>query len=515
MTVSASMRTSLVQNPFAFIEQTTIGHRTLYPICDRAIYDKVLGGDAANDNSSYAQSFNPRARNHVPTTYLDVSASGQELRAVEEESKRNKRHYANSHGSAHPKARLMTRRTDQAHKRLLKFTNANPQKYVPLLGGAGATYWANIVASIMDPKMGVILCADSHHASLVPEQIFYGFNPEKIHPLAVDATTYRINPADLEKLLREKADQIGWLVVTAASNVTGHFNPIAEIVEVAHRYGVKVAVDVAQYAAHAPIDLKAWNNPDFIYGSGHKMDAPGSPGFAVATKEVLNRTPTVGGGAQVKIVGMKYTTFTDDLIHRWEPGTPDIEGNQKLDAAMEVFQTIGMDKVREHEAELVRYAMGELSLIGGLTLYGNTDLDLVPRAGVTTFNVEGLHHDIVGRALADYFNIHVRTGCFCSHPQVERLLNLPENSVREIQDAFLRGEDVLIPGMIRASFGLYTTKEDIQRLVKALRWVIENKDMLRDQYYYKTKKDKKGKVKSRDLARRDGWDAMRRIRNFA
>ncbi len=514
MTISASLRANLARNPFSFIEQTTIGLHTLYPIRDRAIYDRVLGVPAANDNS-YARAFKPGARNHVPTTYLDVSASGQELLAVEQEGQKNKRHYANTHGSSHPKARLMTRRVDQAHTRLLKFTNAKPQKYVPLMGGAGATYWANIAASIMDPKKGVVLCADSHHASLVPEQIFYGFNPEKIHPLAVDATTFRINPKELEKLLEKKADQIGWLVVTAASNVTGHFNPIAEIVKVAHRYGVKVAVDVAQYAAHAPIDLKAWNYPDFIYGSGHKMDAPGSTGFAVVTKQVLDRIPTVGGGAQVKIVGMQHTTFTDDLRHRWEPGTPDIEGMLKLDAAMEVFQTIGMNRVRAHEAELVKYAIDELSLIGGLTLYGNTDLDLVPRAGVTTFNVEGLHHDIVGRALADYFNIHVRTGCFCSHPQVERLLNLPENSVRDIQSAFLRGDDVLIPGMIRASFGLYTTKEDIQRLVKALRWVIENRETLKDQYHYETKKDKKGKVKSRKLVRRDGWDAMKRIRNFA
>lgn len=503
MKILSDLMHTFHRDPFDWVERTTSGHRTLYPVVDPGIYWEVMRDIAKRDHSSYRDHlpFFWRLSNpdRVPSTYLDVSASGQTLLPVRWAFDNMMPHYANTHGDAHPKARIMTEAVEEVHRDILEFVGADPQEYIALVGGAGATFFANIVASLMPSEQKVVLCADSHHASLVPEQIHYGFNPEHIIPLAVNPETFTIDPDSLKKILQAHGGQIGWLVVTAASNVTGHFNPISEIVKIAHQYGVKVAVDVAQYAAHAPISLLDWNSPDFIYGSGHKMDAPGAPGFGVAKHTVLNRIPTIGGGAQVKVVNMQKTTFTDDLQARWEPGTPNVPGIVMLGAALHTFKAIGMDKVRAHEAKLIQLMLGQMSPLKDVQIYGNKDLNRVSRAGVMTFNVDGLTHDVVARALADYFNIHVRNGCFCSHPQTENLLHIPSGLVEEIRRKIEAGEDLNVPGMIRASMGLYTTPEDIYRLVAAVKWIISHKKKVKEAYVYTQGRH------GRNLVRKDGW----------
>lgn len=280
-----------------------------------------------------------------------------------------------------------------------------------------------------------------HHANFVPWQqahVLHGMKL-KIWNVTADGT---LNLKELDTLITRKTKL---LAITALSNVLGTIPPIKEIVKKVKNLNpyCLVLVDAAQAIPHIKIDVMNWG-ADFVAISGHKMLGPTGIGVLWGKHELLERmSPFNFGGDMIREVHEKNTVFAE-LPHKFEAGTPYIAGAIGLGAAVDYLTALGMDNVRKHEKEITGYALKELKKIPGLTIYGPTNLE--ERGGVVAFRIEGIHpHDIA--QLLDEDNICIRVGFHCAQP------------LHEYMD---------IGATARASFYVYTTKVDIDALVKGL-----------------------------------------------
>ena len=272
---------------------------------------------------------------------------------------------------------------------------------------------------------------------------------------------------DMRRALENRHRPIGIVAITGASNVTGEVFPIAEIGRLAHEHGALLAVDAAQLAPHRAIDMVAMGI-DFLSLSGHKMYAPFGGGALIAPSAVLaDAEPMLAGGGAVT-----YVT-TDDvqwapLPDRHEAGSPNVIGAVALGAACTVLSRTGMGPIGAHERRLLAYLDGQLDdlpHLHRLRLWDGPDDD---RLGVSTFTVDGMHHALVASVLSAEYGVGVRHGCFCAHPYITYLLGVSIDQAHTIRERLRRGEHHEIPGAIRASFGIGTTVEHIDRFVSAL-----------------------------------------------
>jgi selenocysteine lyase/cysteine desulfurase len=271
---------------------------------------------------------------------------------------------------------------------------------------------------------------------------------------------------DLEGKLR--SNQVKLVAVTGASNVTGYLPDIRRIARLAHTYGARIVVDGAQLLAHKTIDMDGENDLeriDFLAAAGHKAYSPFGAAFLVAPRDIINTTePYIPGGGTVKFVTDTSVVWADGE-DRHNGGTPNIAGVIALGSALEWLSSIGLDWIREHELELLARVEGELRAIPGVTFLGNIPLER--KLGVLPFNIDGMHHDTVSRVLNNQYGIATRNGCFCAHPYLTRLLHCTDaEAVRRKVEA---GEDVLLPGAVRATIGIYNNADDLDKLVEAVR----------------------------------------------
>jgi selenocysteine lyase/cysteine desulfurase len=224
---------------------------------------------------------------------------------------------------------------------------------------------------------------------------------------------------------------------------------------------------------------------DYVIISGHKLYAPGSRGVLVGRRDVFREDRVVGqvGGGAVEYVSTEEVRFKTEATEREEAGTPNIPGTIALGVVARLLKAIGMETVREHEVALVDDALARLGRIPEVVVYGATDTRAVPRAGVIAFNLRHLPHGLVAAALSDYFNIAVRNDCFCAQPYVkEQLRGAPDVESACTDDAPVACDVVRRPGMVRASFGVFTTHDDIAALDDALRWISAHAGALRERY---------------------------------
>src|SRR5579885_2112701 len=255
-----------------------------------------------------------------------------------------------------------------------------------------------------------------HHANLLP----WRKHAPKTECVPVDPVRGTLDLNALETALQRNSGNVRLVAVTGVSNVTGIVNDIPTISAMAHHYGAQVLVDAAQAAPHLPIDMRG-DGIDFLVFSGHKIYAPGSPGVLVAPKASLPAEPDEVGGGVVEAVDTLAHRITDRLPDREEAGTPNVLGAIALASSLGTLSGLGMERVWEHERELAALMISGLRVFSEIRIYGDADLERTPRAGVVSFNVEGLHRAIVSKALADYFNIAVRSGRFCAYPYVDAL----------------------------------------------------------------------------------------------
>ncbi len=277
---------------------------------------------------------------------------------------------------------------------------------------------------------------------------------------------------DFDRLLHQYAGRVRLVAITGASNVSGCLNPIHRLAEKTHAAGAKILVDAAQLAPHRAINMRPDDDPghlDFVALSAHKMYAPYGTGALIGPISVFETgTPDLVGGGTVDLVTV------DDV--RWagppdrdEAGSPNVVGAVAMAQAILSLQTIGMEALARHEAELTAHALRRLREIDGLELYGLTSPHRTDeRLGVIPFNLRGVDHYKLAAVLSFEGGIAVRNGCFCAHPYILRLLKVSGHDALRHQQDIVNGTRVGLPGLVRASFGCYNTTEEVDHLVETL-----------------------------------------------
>lgn len=422
-------------------------------------------------------------------TYLDSAASNLRLEVTDDIVRRALAHYANTHSRLHFGAHIMTELYHRAHRIVKDFVGANDD-YTAVFHGSGVTGGLNRMARVLAekrPERDVVICSMmEHHANDLPHRKHVGrvvHVPVEKDP---DGEAGRVDMAALRSAIAAHADRLNYVAVTAASNVTGVINPVHEIAELAHDVGALIVVDAAQSAAHLPLSVIGDAPPanlDVLCLSGHKIYTPGSPGVIVARKELFaGLEPQEVGGGIVSFVDAERYEITDTLPAREETGTPNIPGALALAATLYLMGRIGMDVIEEDERQLTQYALERFMDVPTMHIYGSHRLEVADRIGVITFNLSELPHGLVAAALNDYFGIAMRNQCFCAQPFVRQLLGVAGEDGIAPESCVEPGAQRVVNGMVRASFGLYNTRADVDKAVEALTHIAENADFYQSKY---------------------------------
>lgn len=327
----------------------------------------------------------------------------------------------------------------------------------------------NILAnSLINNKDDMILTSRmEHHANDLPFR-----NMGKVVYVDVDKQG-RINLNDIEEALIRYKGKIKIITITGASNVTGYINPIHEIAVLAHKYNAIIIVDGAQLIAHKKVDMKGTceeESIDFLTFSAHKAYAPFGCGAIIGRKDYLNsHKPFLSGGGCVAGVFDENVIWTA-VPEKFEAGTQNFFGVIAMAKAMEDLQNIGFDNIENHEAMLKNYLINNMKSIRNVILYGDT-INTDDRLGVIAFNVKQREYEDLGIKMATERGISLRTGKFCAHPYVYRLLGVSDcDAYRDI----VSGEHCY--GMVRASLGLYNTKEEADIFLNQLEYIANRKN---------------------------------------
>lgn len=411
---------------------------------------------------------------------LDNAASTPPFREVMDALNAFMPWYSSVHRGAGYKSRLSTEAYEMARNKVAAFLGADPE-YDTVIFVKNATEAVNKLARRLPPddrRDLVITSRMEHHSNDLP----WRAAGRTVH-VDVDELG-RLDLNDLKAKLARYRDVVRLVAVTGASNVSGFINPIHDIARLAHEAGAYIAVDAAQLAPHRCIDMKRPGDPehlDFVVISAHKMYAPFGSGALVGPKHVFERgTPDVVGGGAVSLVGDQEVDWAQ-APDRDEAGSPNVPGAVALGRAIDVLQSIGMDEVAGHEAELVAYALRRLQSLERVRVYGSRDPQQVQeRLGVLSFDVEGLHHALVAAVLGYEAGVGVRDGCFCAHPYVTRLKKVGPREFDRIRRQVRRGDRTKAPGMVRVSFGIYNTRDDIDVFIEALERI--NRGEIRGDY---------------------------------
>lgn len=403
----------------------------------------MLNSDIRNDFPILDQEING-----YPLVYLDSAATSQKPRQViEAMEKYYKNDNANVHRGVHTLGNRATEGYEGARETVRKFLNASSAEEI--IFTRGTTTALNLVAqsygraNIVEGDE-IIITYMEHHSNIIPWQQLAKATGAvlKYVDLEEDGTL------SLEKVSDAMTDRTKIVSIMYVSNVLGTMNPIKEITEIAHAHNAIMVVDAAQAAPHLKLDVQDLDC-DFLAFSGHKLCGPTGIGALYGKKALLNEMePVEFGGEMIDFVGL-YDSTWKELPWKFEGGTPIIAGAIGMAAAIDYIESIGLDKIEQHEHELVAYAMEQMKAVEGLEIYGPRDSS--KRAGIVTFNLDGVHpHDLA--TVLDMNGIAVRAGHHCCQPLMKWL-------------------DV--SATARASFYLYNTKEDVDRLVEGLRMAKE------------------------------------------
>lgn len=405
---------------------------------------------------------------HSKYINLDNSASTPAMVNVQETVQKFLKYYSSVHQGTGFKSQLSTQSYERARQVVKCFVNAEPDSYICIFG-KNATEAINKLARrypFTSQKDVVLVSMLEHHSNDLP---WRGVANVVYIPLTADG---RLDEVEFDVLLKRYCDQIALISISGASNVTGFINPIHRMAERAHAIGAQIAVDCAQLAPHRRIEMLPLNDPahlDYVMLSAHKMYAPFGTGALIGRRDTFEQgLPDLTGGGEVECVSIDDVIWSEPP-ERDEAGSPNTIGAVALGAAISQLEEIGMENVAQHEARITEYALSRLGKIPGFKIYGDTDPErAIERLGVIPFNLDGFSHFLVAAILGYEFGIGVRSGCFCAHPYTRHLLGILKEERIEIRQGILNCDRRNMPGMLRASFGLYNTFEDVDALVEAL-----------------------------------------------
>jgi len=377
--------------------------------------------------------------------YLDSGASAQQPDVViEVVSRLHRDQYSNVHRGVHTLSMESTDLYDGAREKVRAYLNAASMKEI--IFTRGATESVNLVAQSfarnrLQAGDEILITHMEHHSNIVPWQLVCEQTGAVLKVVPINDRG-ELEMEAFHELLSERTRLVAMVHI---SNALGTVNPIAEVIEAAHKQGVPVLVDGAQGAPHAPVDVQALD-VDFYVFSGHKLYGPTGIGVLYGKEALLESMPPYqGGGDMILSVSFEKTEY-NALPYRFEAGTPNISGAVGLGCAIDFVNEVGVKAIAEHEAKLVTYATEQLSAIEGVRLVGTAE----NRAGLVSFVVDGVHPHDIG-TLLDGEGIAIRAGHHCAQPVMERFG---------------------VPATARASFGMYSTFDEVDRLVVAVKKVI-------------------------------------------
>ena len=376
-------------------------------------------------------------------TYLDSSATTQKpvqvLNAIEEFYKN---YNANPHRGAYSLSMEATEEYENTRTKIAKFINAKHREEI--IFSKNATESLNLIAysyglDKLKQNDEIVLSIMEHHSNLVPWQNVAKKTGAKLNYMYIN-DEFELSDEEIESKITNKTKIVG---ITHVSNVLGTINNIEKIIKYAHKKGAIVIVDASQSIPHMKIDVQALD-ADFLVFSGHKMLAPLGIGVLYGKREILNNmTPFLMGGDMIEYVHEQVTTFAP-LPNKFEAGTQNVEAVIGLGAAIDYIESIGYEKIKQVEAEVVDYAIQQLSKLDYLTLYLTPNKE--NHSSVISFNIKGVHpHDVA--SILDNYSVCVRSGNHCAQPLLRY---------------------IGIDSTCRASFYLYNTKEDVDKLVDGL-----------------------------------------------
>lgn len=376
-------------------------------------------------------------------TYLDSGATTQKpiqvIKAVEEFYQK---YNANPHRGAYSLSVEATEQYENTRTKIAKFINAKHREEI--IFSKNATESLNLIAysyglDNLKKDDEVVISIMEHHSNLVPWQKMTKQTGSKLNYMYINEN-YEITDEEIENKITDKTKIVG---ITHVSNVLGTINNVKKIIKYAHKKGAIVIVDASQSIPHMKIDVQDLD-ADFLVFSGHKMLAPLGIGVLYGKREILNKmTPFLMGGDMIEYVYEQETTFAP-LPNKFEAGTQNVESVIGLGAAIDYIENLGYDKIQEIEHEVISYARQELSKLDYLTLYTTPNEE--NHSSVISFNIKGVHpHDVA--SILDSEGVCVRSGNHCAQPLM-RFLG--------------------IDSTCRASFYIYNTKDDVDKLVKAL-----------------------------------------------
>ncbi len=384
-----------------------------------------------------------RQVNGHPLVYLDSAATTQKpVQVIEAVDEYYRTMNANVHRGAHTLSMEATDAYEAARGKVAAFINAgSPQEVVFT---RGATSGINFVAygyglNALEAGDKVVLTIMEHHSNVVPWQLVARHTGVELVYLTLNGD-YEVDLTELDAVLDERVKII---TVSGMSNVTGSLGPVTQLVEAAASVGALVVVDGAQLVPHHPVDVAALG-ADFMVFSGHKMLGPTGIGGLWGKPERLEELePTEGGGEMISDVQL-YESRWAPVPHKFEAGTPPIAQAIGLGAAVDYLEKVGMAAVRDHEIAITGYALDRLAEVPDLTVYGPKDP--TRRGGAVSFELADIHaHDVA--TILDQYGVAVRAGHHCAKPLMRHLE---------------------VAATARASFYLYNTTEDVDRLIDAL-----------------------------------------------
>lgn len=385
-----------------------------------------------------------REVNGQPLVYFDNAATSQTPQhVIDVIVDYYSRYNANIHRGVHRLSQEATDAYERARQTIQ--THFNAAKAHEIILTSGTTHAINIVASgytaLLKEGDELVVSAMEHHSNIVPWQMLC----EKTGALLRVIPMTQLGTLDMDAYDALLTKQTKLVFVNHVSNALGTVNPIEEIISKAHAVGAKVLIDGAQAAPHIKADVQALD-VDFYVTSAHKLCGPTGVGMLYGKQDLLNVLPPYqGGGEMIAEVTFEKTTYAD-LPHKFEAGTPNIAGGIAFGAALDYMNGIGFKAIAAFENELLVYATNALEQIEGIQIYGQAP----EKTAVLSFNVKGIHPYDLGSIL-DQMGIAVRTGHHCAQP---------------IMDFYQ------IPGTVRASFSFYNTKEEIDRMLVALKRAI-------------------------------------------
>jgi cysteine desulfurase / selenocysteine lyase len=377
--------------------------------------------------------------------YLDNAATTQKPEQVIETLDRYYREYnANIHRGIYKISEEATAAHEEARAKVARFINAQSPDEIVFV--RGTTEAINLVAqswgrSNIGLGDGIMLTEMEHHSNIVPWQLLAREKAASLKYVGISDDGILLKNEFQQHL---ENDGVKLFSVTQVSNVLGTINPVRELVREAHKHHCHVLVDAAQSVPHMPVDVQDLDC-DFLAFSGHKMCGPTGIGVLYAKKKLLEEMPPFHGGGEMIREVHQYESSWKEPPYKFEAGTVNIEGGIGLGSAVDYLSKIGMRNIRLHEKEVTAYALEQLRKVKGTTVYGPQDPQV--RGGVVSFNLGDIHsHDMA--SLLDEDNIAVRSGQHCAQPLHERFG---------------------IPSSTRASFYLYNTEGEVDKLVTALK----------------------------------------------